>query len=50
MCLFYANHEDFIEGSTAQNLATHISSHKKAIMNSVKKWALSSHGRVTSIL
>ena len=50
MCLFHANIEDFIEGSTAQNLATYISSHKKAIMNSVKKWALSSHGRVTSIL
>jgi hypothetical protein len=37
ICLFHANIEEFIESSTAQNLATYISSHKNAIMNSFKK-------------
>jgi hypothetical protein len=42
--------EEFITTSTANNLATYISSHRKAIMNSVRKWAKSSHSKATSIL
>lgn len=50
MCLFHANIEEYIDTSTATNLATYISSHRKAIMNSVRKWANSSHSKATSIL
>jgi hypothetical protein len=44
MCLFHANIEEYIENSTATNLATYISSHRKAILHSVMKWAKSFSG------
>jgi hypothetical protein len=50
MCLFHTNIEDFIDTSTATTLATYISSHWKAILHSVTKWAKSSYSRVPSIL
>jgi len=50
MCLFHANIDEYINNSNAPTLATYISSHRKAIMNSVKKWARSSHIGATSIL
>jgi hypothetical protein len=41
-CLFIDNEDDFLDESTAQTIATYISSHRRAISNSVKKWAKTS--------
>jgi hypothetical protein len=40
MYLFHENEEEYIEKSTAQTIATWVSSHRRATGNSVKKWAL----------
>ena len=50
MCLFLDNEEDYIEASTAQTISTWVSSHRSAILNSVKKWALQAAKGSTSIL
>ena len=50
MCLFHENEEEYIEQSTAQTISTWVSSHRKAIFNSVKKWALTAAKGSTSIL
>jgi NAD-dependent dihydropyrimidine dehydrogenase PreA subunit len=50
MCLFHENEEEYIEHSTAQMIATWVSSHRRAILNSVKRWALTAAKGSTSIL
>jgi hypothetical protein len=50
MCLFHENEEEYIEQSTATMIATWVSSHRRAILNSVKKWALTAAKGSTSIL
>jgi len=41
MCLFHNNEEEYSGTSTAQiMIATWVSSHRQAILDSVKKWAL----------
>jgi hypothetical protein len=50
MFLFHANEEEYIEQSTSQEIASWISSHRKAITNSVKKWAIASQTGATTIL
>jgi len=50
MCLFHENEEEYLEQSTAQMISTWVSSHRKAILNSVKKWALTAARGSTSIL
>ncbi|OEU15138.1 hypothetical protein FRACYDRAFT_239817 [Fragilariopsis cylindrus CCMP1102] len=50
MFLFHTNEEEYIEESTSQTIATWISSHRKAIANSVKKWAATSQTGITSIV
>jgi hypothetical protein len=48
--LFHGDIEEFLDNSTAQTLATYISSHRKAIANSVKKYTASSQAGVTSVV
>jgi hypothetical protein len=48
MGLFHANIDQCIEDSTARALANYISSHSKAIKNSVTKWAKQSQHGVRS--
>ena len=48
-CLFIDNVDEFIEKSSAKSIATFISSHRRAIVNSVKKWAKLSHTGVSTI-
>jgi hypothetical protein len=43
MGLFHADIEDFLDNSIAQIIANYISSHRKAIANSVKKYTTASH-------
>ena len=50
MCLFHDNEEEYIEASTAQTISTWVSSHRREILNSVKKWALQAAKGSTSIL
>jgi hypothetical protein len=50
MCLFHSDIESYIEQSNAQSIASYISSHKKAIVYSIKKWAVASHVGITSIV
>jgi hypothetical protein len=40
----------YIEKSNAQSIASYISSHKKAIANSIKEWAGASHVGIASIV
>jgi hypothetical protein len=50
MGLFHENIDQYIEDSTARTLANYISSHSKAIKNSVTKWAKQSEQGVRSIV
>jgi hypothetical protein len=50
MGLFHENIDRYIEESTARTLANYISSHSKAIKNSVTKWAKQSEHGVRSIV
>ena len=50
MGLFHNDIDEFLEISTAQTIATYISSHRNAIANSVKKYKAASQAGVTSIL
>ena len=50
MFLFHTNKAEYIEESTSQTIAAWISSHRKAITNSVKKWAATSQTGATSIV
>jgi hypothetical protein len=50
MGLFHADIEEFLDNSTAQTIATFISSHRKAIANSVKKYTAESQAGVTSVV
>jgi hypothetical protein len=50
MGLFHADIEEYLERSTAQTIGTYISSHRKAIANSVKKFADASKAGATSIV
>ena len=50
MFLFHTNEAEYIEESTSQTVATWISSHRKAMTNSVKKWAATSQTGATSIV
>jgi hypothetical protein len=50
MGLFHADTEEFLDKSTAQTIATFISSHRKAITNSVKKYTAASQAGVTSVV
>jgi hypothetical protein len=42
--------EEFLDNSTAQTIATYISSHRKAIANSVKNYTAASQAGVTSVV
>ena len=48
-CLFIDKEDEFIEKSSAKTIATYISSHRRAIINSVKKWAKLSYTGVATI-
>ena len=48
-CLFIDREEEFIDKSSAKTIATYISSHRRAIINSVKKWAKLSYTGVRTI-
>jgi hypothetical protein len=50
MFLFHLNEEEYIDQSTSQTIASWISSHRKAITNSVKKWAATSRNGSTGIV
>jgi hypothetical protein len=50
MGLFNADIEEFLDNSTAQTIVTFISSHRKAIANSVKKYMAASQAVVTSVV
>jgi hypothetical protein len=50
MCLFHSDMKAYIEKSNAQSIASYISSHKKAIANSIKEWAGASHVGIASIV
>jgi hypothetical protein len=50
MGLFHADIEEFLYNSTAQIIATYISSHRKVITNSVKKYTAASQAGVTSVV
>jgi hypothetical protein len=50
MGLFHADIEESFDNSTAQTIATYISSHRKAIANSVKKYTAASQAGVTSVV
>jgi hypothetical protein len=50
MFLFHANEDKYIKQSTSQTLANWISSHRKAITNSVKKWATTAQSGPMGIL
>jgi hypothetical protein len=50
MGLFHADIEEFLDNSTAQKIATYISSHRKAIANSAKKYTAASQAGVTSVV
>jgi hypothetical protein len=50
MFLFHVNEEEYIIQSTSQTIASWISSHRKAITNSVKKWAATSQNGLTGIV
>jgi len=50
MGLFHANIDEFLDNSTAQTIATFISSHRKAIANSVKKYTAASQAGATSVV
>jgi hypothetical protein len=50
MGLFHADIKEFLDNSTAQTIATYISSHRKAITNSVKKYTAASQAEVTSVV
>ena len=49
-CLFITNESEYIDRSTARTIATFVSSHRRAILDSVKKWAKTSQTGVTLIL
>jgi hypothetical protein len=49
MGLFHADIEEYLDNSTAQTISTYISSHRKAIANSVKKYTAASQAGVTSV-
>jgi hypothetical protein len=48
--LFHADIEEFLDTSTIQTVTTYISSHRKAIANSVKKYTAASQAGVTSVV
>jgi hypothetical protein len=48
--LFHDNIEEFLDKSTAQTIATYISSHRKAIANSVKKHMAAASVGATSVV
>jgi hypothetical protein len=50
MGLFHADIEEFLDNSTAPTITTYISSHRKAIVNSVKKYTAASQAGVTSVV
>jgi hypothetical protein len=50
MGLFHADIKEFLDNSTAQTITTFISSHRKAIANSVKKSTAASQAGVTSVV
>jgi len=50
VCLFIDNESEYLEKSTARTMATYISSHRRAIVDSVKKWAKTSQTGATSII
>ena len=50
MGLFHNDIEEFIDQSTAQTIATFISSHKRAIANSVKKYKAASQAGAASVV
>jgi len=49
-CLFIDNEQEYLERSTARTIATFVSSHRRAILDSVQKWSKTSMTRATSIL
>ena len=48
-CLLIDKEDEFIDKSSAKTIATYISSHRRAIINSVKKWAKLSYTEVATI-
>jgi ABC-type phosphate transport system permease subunit len=50
MGLFHADIVELFDNSTAQTIATFISSHRKAIANSVKKYMVASQAGVPSVV
>jgi predicted N-acyltransferase len=50
MGLFHADIEEFLDKSNAETITTFISSHRKAITNSVKKYTAASQAGVTSVV
>jgi hypothetical protein len=50
MGLFHADIKRFLDKSTAQTIATFISTHRKAISNSVKKYTAASQAGVTLVV
>jgi hypothetical protein len=50
MFLSHADGDEYIEQSTSQTLACRISSHRKAILNSVKKWATKAQSGSSGII
>jgi hypothetical protein len=50
MGVLHADIEEFLDNSTAKTIATYISSHRKAIANSVKKYVAASQAGVTSVV
>jgi hypothetical protein len=50
MGLFHADILGFLDNQTAQTIATYISSHRKAIANSVKKYTAASQAGVISVV
>jgi hypothetical protein len=50
MGLFHSDIEEYLDKSTAQTIATYISSHRKAIANIVRKYMAASQAGVTSVV
>jgi hypothetical protein len=50
MGFVHADIEEFLDTSTAQTIATYISSHRKAVAKSVKKYTAASQAGVTSVV
>jgi hypothetical protein len=50
MCLFHPDIDTYIEQSNSQIIASYISSHRRAISNSIQKWVSASHLGVRLII